>query len=1146
MNHRYRLYFLLSGFLLSAMSWAVAQEKPQPEKRWVRWRLIEVAGKSLADSILTQLQQGVSFQKLARRHSLHASAKEGGEIGWTALDSVDNDFKTAMASLPVGATSAILQKGNHFFILYKMNELPESGYLQWKEQKPKADSLLDKIESLINTGNSQAAMTLIKEAEERVKQIDDEDAYLRMLNFRGTALMRLSQFRDAATLFDSMLKISRNIRDPYGESVALGKLGNVYLSLGQYQQAIAYFDSALRIARELGDQRGEGDGLGDLGNVYHLLGQFSQAKAHYDSALVIVRKVGDRKSEGGWLGSLGNVCFSLGQYQQALAYYDRALSIAREIGVREVEGLWLGSLGNACFSLGQYQRAIAYFDSALVIARTIGNRMNEGALLGSLGVIAHQALSQYQRAIAYYDSALVIAREIGDRASEGGKLGNLGAAYKSLGQYQRAIAYHDSALVIAREIGDRAGEGWQLDNHGNAYNLLGQYQRAIAYHDSALVIAREIGDRAAEGGELANLGVAYDYLGQYQRAVAYHDSALVIAREIGDRAAEGDELGNLGLVYESLGQYQRAIAYIDSALSIAREIGDREGKATGLNNLGIAYSSLGQYHQAITYYDSALVIARAIDYRELEEEALGNLGDAYFSLDQYNRAIAFADSALFIAKGIARVEGIWRWYGNLAKSHSKISKTQSHQVIAFYDSAVIALESISEQLVEDPHKQSFLEDKQGLYRDFINYLLLQGKPSEQQRALEISEQARSRAFMELIARRFHGSEVEQKRELLAPANFQQIQATAQRLNASILEYFVSDSSLVIWLMKPEGPLHTATVPIKPAHFDSLLDICYLGFHQIEEKERAIPNPSFLATRNVRPVTGSMRSFDFTPSMAELYQILFPKEIRTRLPQEAGAKVVLVPHRKLSVIPIMALKDSTGHYLLEKYSCHQVPGIGVLLRTNEILEKRQKPGKIRGDEILLFGNPTMPNWGREVLPTLNGSENEVKAIAGKFQAGYQIGAEASEHAFKSNGRKKRLLHLATHGISFDASPLESFVALAPGNGEDGQLTAAEILEMQFAADLVVLSACETGLGKISGDGVEGLARSFMASGVPSLVVSLWNVDDEATKELMLAFYGNLEKGMDKAESLRQAQLKIMRTPKWRHPKYWAAFVLYGER
>jgi len=794
----------------------------------------------------------------------------------------------------------------------------------------------------------------------------------------------------------------------------------------------------------------------------------------------------------------------LGQYPQAISYLDSALSIAREIGDRAGEGTRLGNLGSAYNSLGQYPRAIAYYDSALAIARKIGNRTREGYWLGGLGN-AYLSLGLYPQAIAYYDSALGIAREIDDRAGEENWLGNLGNAYRSLGQYQRTIAYFDSTLAIAREIGNRAGEGLWLGNLGNVYNNLGQEHKAIAYYDSALGIAREIGDRAGEESWLGNLGNAYGLLGQYHQAIAYIDSAMVIARKIGDRKGEGSWLGGFGLAYGSLGQYQRAIAYFDSALGIAREIGDRAGEGTHLDNLGNAHRSLGQYPQAIAY----------------------------------------ADSALFIAKEIADAKGIWRRYWSLARSHSKMPETESHQVIALYDSAVTALEKISEQLSEDPYKQSFLEDNQSLYQDFINYLLSQGNPNEQHRALEISEQARARAFMELIARRFHGSEVEQKRGLLAPANFQQIQKTARRLKASILEYFISDSSLVIWLMPPDGQLHTTTVPIKPAHFDSLLSICYLGFNQMQEQDRTVQNPDFLA-REARSVAVSLKQFDFTPGLTELYQILFPQEIRNYLPRKNGARLILVPHRQLAVIPLMALKDANGHYLLEKFNCQQVPGIGVLLRTGEILQQRQKSDKIQGKDMLLFGNPKMPMWGQQVLPPLSGAETEVKAIAKKLRADFQIGAEASEHAFRNNGRKKRLLHLATHGISFDANPLESFVALAPGHGEDGQLTAAEILEMKFEADLAVLSACETGLGKISGDGVEGLARSFMAAGVPSLVVSLWNVDDDATKELMLVFYKNLNKGMDKADALRRAQLKIMRTPKWRHPQYWAAFVLYGER
>jgi tetratricopeptide (TPR) repeat protein len=228
-----QLFSLIILFSLAAMVLAVAQEKPQPEKRWVRWQLIEVARKPLADSILAKLQQGVSFQKLARQHSLHASAKEGGEIGWAVLDSVDIDFKSAMASLPIGGTSAILQKGNHFFVLYKMNQLLESGYVKWKEQKAEVDSLAD----------------------------------------RGSVFLSSYEYHQGIAYFDSAVVIARGIGYRKGLGRSLGNLGVAYNDFGQYQQAIAYYDSALNIARETDDRKGETNWLGNLGNTYSSLGQ---------------------------------------------------------------------------------------------------------------------------------------------------------------------------------------------------------------------------------------------------------------------------------------------------------------------------------------------------------------------------------------------------------------------------------------------------------------------------------------------------------------------------------------------------------------------------------------------------------------------------------------------------------------------------------------------------------------------------------------------------------------------------------------------------------------------------------------------------------------------------------------------------------
>ncbi len=880
-NSKYSIifYFLLFFFAFDLVARAVAQEKPQPEKRYVRWRLIEVARKSLADSILVQLQQGKSFQKLAHQHSLHASAKEGGEIGWTALDSVDSDFKAAIATLPIGGTSAILQRGNHFFVLYKMNELAKSGYLQWKEQKSQADSLLNKIESLLNTGNSPAAMALIKETEERVKQIEDEGIYLRMLNFKGTALTRLSQFREAASLFDLMLKVSRINGDNYWEDVALGNLGIAYRQLSQYKRAITY----------------------------------------YDSALVIARAIGDRKYEGRWLGNLGSAYSFLDQYQRAISYYDSALVIARAIGDRAGEGMWLGNLGNPYYLLGEYQQAIAYYDSAMGIARAIGDRSGVERHLGNMG-LAYSSLGQIHRAIAYYDSALGIAREISDRKGEGSGLGMLGSAYNSLGQYHRAIAYYDSALSIARKIGDRQGEGEQLGNLCTPYLWLGEYPKAIAYYDSALVIARKIDDRRGEGRCLSHLGIAYVSLGQYHQAIAYYDSALVIARKIGDRPGEGIWLGYLGDAYYSLGQYPQAIAYYDSALGIARKIGDRSSEGIWLGGLGTVYHSFGQYHQVIAY----------------------------------------ADSALLIATEIGNAESIWQQYWSLAKANSKMPESKTNEVINFYDNAVNALENITGQLIQDVHKLSFLENKQELYHDYINYLMTQAENPHHERALEISEVSRTRALRDLLQgqsiqapfavekrvaatkrteelfQKFANAQIARAKfsdalragvddsletwatKILIPPDtlgstegapairMREIQAEAK--SSTLLEYHVLDDGVAIWVVSQSGKIFSFKQNIPKAKLQALID-----------SARQVLGVGSFSFRNVKPTTSGKKAETLAyKSLLQTLDSLLIQAVVRYLPSDSSRELIILPQSgksksSHSQTPLRTGRDSFPSY-----------------------------------------------------------------------------------------------------------------------------------------------------------------------------------------------------------------------------------------
>jgi CHAT domain-containing protein len=207
--------------------------------------------------------------------------------------------------------------------------------------------------------------------------------------------------------------------------------------------------------------------------------------------------------------------------------------------------------------------------------------------------------------------------------------------------------------------------------------------------------------------------------------------------------------------------------------------------------------------------------------------------------------------------------------------------------------------------------------------------------------------------------------------------------------------------------------------------------------------------------------------------------------------------------------------------------------------------------LQAGNALVVGNPTMPSVSLypgeapQQLDPLPGAEQEAKAIAPLFNTQPLIGNPATETAIKPLLPKARMIHLATHGLLDDFRGLGSAIAFTPSSSDDGLLTAEEILDLKLNAELVVLSACNTGRGRITGDGVVGLSRSLISAGAPSVIVSLWAVLDDSTAFLMTEFYKNLQQNPDKAQALRQAMLTTMKQERYSNPLQWAAFTLIGE-
>ncbi|MBP0021652.1 MAG: tetratricopeptide repeat protein [Cyanobacteria bacterium SBLK] len=882
----------------------------------------------------------------------------------------------------------------------------------------------------------------------------------------------------------------------------------------QFPEALQSWESALHLYQLIGDRGGEGDSLNNLGNIYSEIREYEKAINYYEQSLVIKRELGDRSGEGMTLGNLGTIFYSRGEYEKAIDYYEQSLIIARETGDRYTEGNSLGGLGFIYDSRGEYDKAIAYQQQALAIRKEMGDRLGEANSFINLGNI-YQSIGEYKKAIEYHEQSLTITREIGNRSQEAQSLINLGNIASLTGEYEKAIEYHEQSLIITREIGDPSSEEKALGSLGGIYSSIGEYAKAIEYHEQSLEIAREIGDRSSEAKSWANLGAVAVLIEEYVKAIFYYEKSLAITREIGERPDEVSYLTGLGAVYDSIGEYEEAMDYHEQSLTITREIGDRAGEATSLNNLGNIASLTGKYEKAIEYYEQSLTITREIGDRVGEADSLNNLGVTLQNLDRF----AEAEQQL-----LAAVE-IW--------------------------------ESIRADLGDnDANKVSIFEQQASTYQSLQKVLIAQNNTTQ---ALEASERGRTRTFVELLYRRLNPDDRDPQ---IAPPNLAQIQQIAKEQKATLVEYSLifdlfdlddkpgkesaKEFALYIWVVSPTGEVTFRQADLTPLWKDENLSLWEL----VQTTRDSIGVRGFdNRTLNVRLASNASRLTE-EEALQRLHQLLI-EPIADILPQNPADRVIFMPQSSLFLTPFPALKDQNGTYLIEKHTILTAPSIQTL-----DLTRQQKRENNRKDRVLIVGNPTMPSvpkdFGEEPSPlaSLPGAEREAKAIADLLDTQPLIGDNARKSAIVAQMENADIIHLATHGLLDDIRGMGSAIALAPDRNftpkigqTNGLLTAEEIFDMNLKADLVVLSACDTGRGRITGDGVIGLSRSFVSAGVPSILVSLWQVPDAPTAELMSEFYRQWEENPDKAQALRQAMLKIMKTHP--APRNWAAFTLIGE-
>jgi len=1009
----------------------------------------------------------------------------------------------------------------------------------------------------------------------------------------------------AAEKLQQALTLWRELGDQYAEVVTLNSLANAYRLISKFDLATEHAEQALALSRRLEDRDGEATALSILGIISSIVGRLDAAFGYLEQTLAIRRGLKHRAGESTALLNLGVANNQLGRRDRAAEYLQQSLVIFRELKDRQGEGRSLHNLGESYVGMSRYEEAAAQYESALAIHRELKDRFAEATTLTSLG-ITYNSQGYPGKALDPLGRSLAIKRELRDRNGEAITLNFMGHSYASLGQYERAAESQEQALLICREVKNRYLEGQVLTGLGNSYFYVGRFDRATDYHEQALRLSREVKNPVGEANALSNLGMVYSSMGRYEQAVEHYERALVTYRAMKNRSQEAGTLSNLSIAYNYLGLSDRAVAILEEALTIYRETKDRDGEAKAINNLGNAYRSQGRMEKAIECYERALAVFREVKDRASEADTLYYSARTDRIRGDLGGARARVEASLEIAESLradirnpeqrssyfVSAQESYQFYMDLLMSLHRADPGKGYDALAVAASARARARGLLEMLAESKAEirrgvDAGLIAHEGSLARQINTAaqrLRQPSSPEQRAALdrEVSRLEDEYQRAQAAVRRASPSYVALTR--LQPLALPEIQEQLDE-GTVLLEYALGAERSYLWAIT-RGALASYELP---------------GREQVERAAREVYELLVARGRAPRGETASGRRARISEADARL-----PATARQLSHMVLGPVAAQLTHRRLVIVadgalqylpfaalpmPVVSSQSSVAkdqdQPLVVTHEVVTLPSASALAVQRRELAGRAPAPKlvaVLADPVFAAGDKRMkaeaadpaaaaPAAGpentriiehlgsgdaagrRTVIPRLPFTRQEAERIlaltppASSFKAldfgasrAAATGAELSQY---------RYLHFATHGLLDSERPGLSALVLSlldeQGRPQDGFLRAHEIYNLNLPADLVVLSACQTGLGKeVKGEGLVGLTRGFMYAGAARVMVSLWSVNDKATAELMTRFYQRmLDQGQSPAAALRAAQVAMWEEKRWQAPYNWGAFILQGD-
>jgi CHAT domain-containing protein/Tfp pilus assembly protein PilF len=936
--------------------------------------------------------------------------------------------------------------------------------------------------------------------------------------------------RKALARYEEVLALWERVDDPSQEVAVLNQIGAIHRGFGDSDKALALYERALALALKTGDRRGEALTRQNLGVAHYQQGKYPLASQDLREAVRLWETLNDSTELAVPLYSLGVVQYAEGDPEAALASLDRALALRREEGEPETQAPILTMMATIYRDRGEGDRALEIGREALEISRSIQNRSSEGSALQMMAGI-YLRRGELQQALELYTSALQAQRLVGNRGAESWALSALGATTLALGEIDRALDYYSQALAIQTEMGS-AWQAYTLRDLGWVFDRKGQPEKALEYYTRALDLSRQFKDRRSEALCLHGIGQARVALGAARDAVPILEQAIALYREADNASGEVNGILELGHAWRVLGDPDQAMRLFQQALDLSRERKALLSEAVAQSAIADVDKDRGNLEEAATAVEESLRIIESIRPKVASQRQRTSFFasrresyDVYIDLQMRMHESDPGGGHLIKALAASERARARALLDLLAEGRIDVRKGISPELKRSEIEAGNRVSLLQSQLLEDLSQGG-------------------GSVAHIEKELDVAEDERDRVEGQIRLEHPRYAAVSNPAPL-QPSSIQELLDD----HTAFLEYAVGKESSYLFVVTRDRMEGYRLPPER-----ELAD-------RVETVREALQEP------------GRRQLGRYAEAARRLYRdLLGPAAAVLR----DRPRLIVAPDGPLLLLSFEALLTGPGGssaedlpYLIRERSVTYVPSASVFAELGAPASGAPPPA---GAGLFVgFGDPAYePSaaappgdgagtlaWGFQT-PGLTSprrlpeSRREVLGIASLFpreSVRLYLDGDASEKNVRDNPllKEARWIHFAVHGFLNEERPEYSGLLLARDDdpSDNGLLQVYEIFNLELTADLVVLSACDTALGKnVSGEGLIGVSRALLYAGAASVVVSLWQVSDASASDLMIRFYRHLSEGKQKSEALRLSKLEMIREGK-AHPYHWAAFTLIGQ-